>query len=49
VDSALSIKQFVFAEPAIAADAKGHGTYAKAPWVALLKLSRLLNSSLNEI
>ena len=33
-------------EPGIAADAKGHGTYAKAPWVALLMLSRLLNSAL---
>jgi len=32
-------------EPGIAADAKGHGTYAKAPWVALLMLSRLLNSA----
>jgi hypothetical protein len=32
-------------EPDIAADAKGYGTYAKALWVALLMLSRLLNSS----
>jgi hypothetical protein len=33
-------------EPGIAADAKGHGTYAKVPWVALLMLSRLLNFAL---
>jgi hypothetical protein len=29
------------------ADAKVHGTYAKAPRVARLMLSRLLNSTLN--